>query len=259
MMAILALGLLGAAAALQAAYLIAGRREAFTHYILGAAGALLLGVIAERSFRIGSIALTTTYESLVFFSAGVALALFFLRLFLKERLPAFASFGAVIVAIALLLLSSSPLVPKEAQPPIPALQSVWLTLHVSFSFVGEAFFAVSFASAIVALASRREAVRADAERITYTTVALGYPVFTAGALVFGAVWAQVAWGGYWSWDPKETWSLITWFIYAAFLHARLTRDWRGRKTAILSIVGFVAVLFTYFGVNYPISGLHSYL
>jgi cytochrome c-type biogenesis protein CcsB len=78
-------------------------------------------------------------------------------------------------------------------------------------------------------------------------------------IVTGAAWANYAWGSYWSWDPKETWSLITWFVYAAFLHARLTRDWRGRNAAILSIVGFSAVLFTYFGVNYLISGLHSYL
>jgi ABC-type transport system involved in cytochrome c biogenesis permease subunit len=257
-MAILALGLLGATAVLQAAFLIAARRDPFTHFLLAAAGALLLAVIAGRSVQIGSIALTTTYESLVFFSAAVSLALFFMRLFLKERLPAFAAFGAVIVAISLLLLSSSPLIPKESQPPIPALQSIWLTLHVSFSFVGEAFFAVSFASAIVALASRRETFRADAERITYTTVALGYPVFTAGALVFGAVWAETAWGSWWSWDPKETWALVTWLVYTAYLHTRLVGRLRGRVASILAIAGFLCTVFTFFGVNYLLTGLHSY-
>jgi hypothetical protein len=80
----------------------------------------------------------------------------------------------------------------------------------------------------------------------------------ASSGITGALWAETAWGSYWSWDPKETWSLITWFVYAAFLHARFTRDWRGSKAAILSIVGFIFVLFTYFGVNYIISGLHSY-
>ena len=78
-------------------------------------------------------------------------------------------------------------------------------------------------------------------------------------IITGAAWAEYAWGSYWSWDPKETWSLITWFIYAAFLHARLARGWRGKKTAVLSIVGFAAVIFTYLGVNLVISGLHSYI
>jgi cytochrome c-type biogenesis protein CcsB len=74
----------------------------------------------------------------------------------------------------------------------------------------------------------------------------------------GAVWAHYAWGSYWSWDPKETWSLITWIVYALYLHARLMRGWKGKKIAVLSIIGFASVIFTYFGVNFILSGLHSY-
>jgi cytochrome c-type biogenesis protein CcsB len=77
-------------------------------------------------------------------------------------------------------------------------------------------------------------------------------------IITGAAWANYAWGTYWSWDPKETWSLITWIVYALFLHARLVRGWKGKKIAILSIIGFVSVIFTYFGVNFILSGLHSY-
>jgi len=88
-------------------------------------------------------------------------------------------------------------------------------------------------------------------------VAIGFLLLSIG-IITGAVWANYAWGSYWSWDPKETWSLITWFVYAAFIHARLTRGWRGRRTAILSIIGFAAVLFTFLGVNFLLSGLHSY-
>jgi cytochrome c-type biogenesis protein CcsB len=95
------------------------------------------------------------------------------------------------------------------------------------------------------------------DEINYKSIVIGFPMLTLG-IITGAAWANYAWGTYWSWDPKETWSLITWFVYAAFLHARFTRDWKGRKAAILSIAGFAAVLFTYFGVNYIISGLHSY-
>ncbi len=96
------------------------------------------------------------------------------------------------------------------------------------------------------------------DELTYKTVAVGFPIFTLGGLIFGAIWADQAWGVYWSWDPKETWSLITWFVYAFYLHARLMRGWRGRKVAVVAVVGFVAVVFTYLGVNLLLSGLHSY-
>ncbi len=96
------------------------------------------------------------------------------------------------------------------------------------------------------------------DELTYKTVAVGFPIFTLGGLIFGAIWADQAWGVYWSWDPKETWSLITWFVYAFYLHARLMRGWKGRKVAVVAVVGFVTVVFTYLGVNLLLSGLHSY-
>ncbi len=94
--------------------------------------------------------------------------------------------------------------------------------------------------------------------ITYRLIAVGFPIFTLGGLIFGAIWADQAWGVYWSWDPKETWSLITWFAYAFYLHSRLVRGWRGNKVAVVAVVGFVTVIFTYLGVNLLLSGLHSY-
>jgi cytochrome c-type biogenesis protein CcsB len=96
------------------------------------------------------------------------------------------------------------------------------------------------------------------DEITYKSIAVGFPIFTLGGLIFGAIWADQAWGVYWSWDPKETWSLITWFIYAFYLHSRMIRGWRGRKVAIVAVVGFMAVIFTYLGVNLLLSGLHAY-
>jgi cytochrome c-type biogenesis protein CcsB len=95
------------------------------------------------------------------------------------------------------------------------------------------------------------------DEVGYKTIAVGFPLLTLG-IITGAVWANEAWGTYWGWDPKETWSLITWLFYAAYLHARYTRGWRGSRAAILSIVGFLAVVFTYLGVNLLLSGLHSY-
>lgn len=94
--------------------------------------------------------------------------------------------------------------------------------------------------------------------LTYKNIAVGFPIFTLGGLIFGAIWADQAWGRYWSWDPKETWSLITWFVYAFYLHARYLRGWRGSKIAVVSVIGFISTIFTYLGVNLLLSGLHSY-
>ena len=93
--------------------------------------------------------------------------------------------------------------------------------------------------------------------VTYRMIAIGWPLLTAG-IITGAVWANSAWGTYWGWDPKETWSLITWFVYAIYLHARYVRGWKGSQMAVISAVGFLAVIFTYLGVNLVLSGLHSY-
>ena len=89
-------------------------------------------------------------------------------------------------------------------------------------------------------------------------MAVGFPLFTLGGLVFGMIWAYRAWGRYWAWDPKEVWSLITWLVFALYLHTRIVMGWKGKRSAIITIVGFLAALFTYFGVNYLLAGLHSY-
>ncbi|MEW6108873.1 MAG: c-type cytochrome biogenesis protein CcsB [Nitrospirota bacterium] len=96
------------------------------------------------------------------------------------------------------------------------------------------------------------------DELTYKSIAIGFPIFTLGGLIFGAIWADQAWGKYWTWDPKETWSLITWFFYAFYLHSRLMRGWKGKKVAVVAVMGFLAVIFTYLGVNLLLSGLHSY-
>jgi ABC-type transport system involved in cytochrome c biogenesis permease subunit len=261
MMATIALILIVTAAVFQAGFLLRreNRRDPVSHWILAAAAVLLLASLVHRSIRIQFAAVTNTYESLLFFSAALCAVLFTLRMVRRTQgFSPFVLFGATIVALALLAISSSPLAPHAIQPPIPALRSFWLVLHVTFSFIGEAFFVVSFIAAIVFLASRGEDRRAEMDRLVATAVGIGYPVFTAGALVFGAIWAETAWGAWWSWDPKETWALVTWLIYTAYLHTRLVKKLRGRVSAVLAIVGFAATVFTWFGVNYLLSGLHSY-
>ena len=261
MMATFALASISLAAVLQAGFLLRreNRRDPVSHWLLAAAAVLLIATLIERSIRIRFVAVTNTYESLVFFSAAVCAVLFTLRMVPKTRgLSPVVLFGATIVSLALLAVSSSPIAPRDIVPPIPALKSYWLVLHVTFSFIGEAFFVVSFVAAIVLLCVASEDRRAEMDRLVATAIGIGYPVFTAGALIFGAIWAQTAWGAWWSWDPKETWALITWLIYTAYLHTRLVKSLRGRASAVLAIVGFVATVFTFFGVNFLLSGLHSY-
>jgi ABC-type transport system involved in cytochrome c biogenesis permease subunit len=260
MIATIAFGLLILAAGIQIAYLLRRERKLdnFSHYLLLAAAALLLAVTIDRSIRIRFVAVTNTFESLVFFAAVIALVLFIYRLRAKDKTIPFITFGATIVAVALLAVASSPIAPKDIAPPIPALQSYWLVLHVTLSFIGESFFVVACVCSIYYLASKDQERKKRLDRLTYTTIAIGYPIFTVGALIFGAVWAQNAWGSYWSWDPKETWSLITWFVFALYLHTRIVMGWKGRRSALIAIIGFLSALFTYFGVNYLLTGLHSY-
>jgi len=274
MMATIALVLIVIAAVFQAGFLLRreNRRDPVSHWLLAAAAVLLLATLVERSIEIRFAAVTNTYESLLFFSAAICAVLFILRIVRRTKgFSPFVLFGATIVALALLAVSSSPVAPRALQPPIPALRSFWLVLHVTFSFIGEAFFVVSFVAAIGYLAvgkasagqdaegaARLEQRRAEMDRLVATAIGIGYPVFTAGALVFGAIWAQTAWGAWWSWDPKETWALITWLIYTAYIHTRLVKTLRGRVSAWLALIGFLATVFTFFGVNYLLSGMHSY-
>lgn len=257
---IVAFTLLVAAALLQALFLFRrpGSPDPASQWLLFAAAAALALYTGIRSAAISFIALTSTFESLVFWSAATALIAGLYRY--VRALPYFPAvdFAATVAAIAMLAGASSPLLPKDALPPIPALRSGWLVLHVAFSFVGESFFVVSFFASLGFLVSRSPERRNALDRIAYTAVSVGYPVFTVGALVFGAVWAEQAWGRWWSWDPKETWALVTWLVYTAYLHIRLSLGKKGAFASWLCVIAFACTLFTFFGVNYLLSGLHSY-
>ncbi|MBN1241899.1 MAG: cytochrome c biogenesis protein CcsA [Spirochaetales bacterium] len=256
----LAFALLLCAAALQAAWLFRwrGAVDPASHWMLLVASTLLVAALAARSIRISFIALTGIWESLSFWAAALGFMVFAWRLRGKPAYRPGIGFGIVLAAIVMLSIASSPLVSTEALPPIPALRSGWLVLHVGFAFVGEAFFVASFVAAILFLFAKDPARRVELDRVVYTAIALGYPLFTAGALVFGAIWAEKAWGRWWSWDPKETWALVTWLTYTAYLHLRLVRKRKDSWPAVFAIAGFLCALFTFFGVNYLLPGLHSY-
>ena len=208
-----------------------------------------------RTASSGHAPFTNMYESLSFLSWAMVLVLIIFGR--KPRVPHLSPY-LMLIAVALVALASSPLMPKDATPLVPALQSYWLWLHVSVTLLGEAFFAVAFVASLLWLSAGSEEKRERLDALSYRAVAVGFPLFTLGGLVFGMVWAYRAWGRYWAWDPKEVWSLITWFVFALYLHTRIVMGWKGKRSALIAIIGFLAALFTYFGVNYLLAGLHSY-
>ena len=216
-----------------------------------------------RTIESGHAPFTNMYESLSFLAWSGALAYVVIEYKYKIRK---AGPYLMLIIIGIMALASSPLMPKEATPLIPALQSYWLWLHVSVTLLGEAFFGFAFITSILYLVAdakenegKNPGLSAEKlDSVSYRCIAIGFPLFTLGGLVFGMIWAYKAWGSWWSWDPKETWSLITWFVFALYLHTRIVMGWKGRRSAYVAIIGFLAALFTYFGVNYLLAGLHSY-
>jgi cytochrome c-type biogenesis protein CcsB len=234
--------------------------------LLGHTFALILRWVESYKLGVGHAPLSNLYESLIFVSWTVLSLYMIVEWRTKNR-----SLGVLIVPLAFLAMayaSYHPDVNSRIQPLIPALKSNWLIAHVITCFVGYAAFALSFALSIMYLIKARQAgssrnifilltpVKTVLDELNYQMVTIGFLMLTLG-IITGSVWAHSAWGSYWSWDPKETWSLITWLVYASVLHSRLMAGWRGRKIAWLCVLGFCCVLFTYFGVNY-LAGLHSY-
>ncbi len=228
--------------------------------------AIILRWVESYEMGIGHAPLSNLYESLVFFSWTLMLLYLILEWRTKNR--TIGTFVAPLAFLAMAYASFSPNISSQIQPLIPALKSNWLISHVVTCFFGYAAFALSFGVSIMYLLKRLDTAEKDnrflrlipstaiLDDLNYQMIVIGFLMLTLG-IITGSVWAHSAWGAYWSWDPKETWSLITWLVYASVIHTRLVRGWKGKKIAILSIVGFACVLFTYFGVNY-LAGLHSY-
>lgn len=204
--------------------------------------------------------LATMYESLSFLSLAIAFLYFFV--FFKREEWRFLGLISSALSALVLFLPLALGMDRSLRPLVPALQSMWLPIHVTTCLIGYACFAISFVLGGLELLTDPKGSfippRRVLEELNYKAVAVGF-VFLSAGIFTGAVWAHYAWGRYWSWDPKETWSLVTWLIYAGWLHMRLVRGWKGKRLAVLSVIGFLAVLFTYFGVNYLLSGLHSYV
>jgi len=229
---------------------------------------IILRWVESYGLGYGHAPLSNLYESLVF--AAWAIMVIYLVFELRSGQRALGVFPALFAFLAMAYASFSTNIDSRIQPLIPALKSNWLIAHVVTCFLGYAAFAVSFGISILYLVARVRSgnpgtaasvsllpTSKQLDTFNYRMVLFGFLWLSVG-IITGSIWANSAWGTYWSWDPKETWSLITWLIYAALLHSRAMQGWRGKRVAWLSIFGFACVLFTYFGVNFLLSGLHSY-
>jgi cytochrome c-type biogenesis protein CcsB len=218
-----------------------------------------------RYLAVGVTPVTNLHESLSFFAWTVVGI--YLLFDLRYRL---AVLGAFVCPLALVLMILGSAAPTQVQEVSPMLQSWWFPVHVTLAFSGNAIFTVAFGAGVLYLLQERMLKSKNfsglyyrlpsletLDSINYRCLTFGFPLMTMG-IISGAVWANSAWGGYWRWDPKETWALITWFLYAALLHGRLTVGWRGRRAAIFAIIGFASLLFTFLGVNLLLSGEHSF-
>jgi cytochrome c-type biogenesis protein CcsB len=231
--------------------------------IIQAVGLLLhTAALICRGIGAGRLPMTNQYEFATSFAWGLSLvSLIFIW---KFKFPMLGAFAAPVI---LLLIGYAAMQSKEVKALMPSLRSSWLGFHVSTAIIAYGSFGVSFVLGIIFLLREKMKDRGfwdqhvpgkeKLDMIAYRSVCLGL-LFLTFTIISGAIWAEQAWGSYWSWDPKETWSLVTWLVYAAYLHLRIRRGWKGRTAAIFAVAGFICVMFTYIGVNTFLPGIHSY-
>jgi cytochrome c-type biogenesis protein CcsB len=222
--------------------------------------------IIARAVESGHTPITSHHETVSFFAWSVSCCyLSFRWRYTMKNLGVFVSI--LVVALMLVAAFSS----RDLIPLPPALQSWWLPVHASITLFAYGFFALASIGGIMYLLQEREIKKKRfglfysrlpsleaLDKLNHHCLSVGFPLFTLG-LITGSLWAKQAWGAYWHWDPKETWSLVTWFLYAAAVHQRFTVGWRGRRVALLSIIAFLSVLFTLWGVSFLLEGVHTYV
>ncbi|TDC92250.1 c-type cytochrome biogenesis protein CcsB [Actinomadura sp. 7K507] len=226
-----------------------------------------LGVIVSRGLSASRWPWGNMYEFLTAITFAAVTAFMVVMFRYKARF-----LGAFVMAAAVAGLGVANIWLYDSVGPVtPALNSYWIAIHVSAAIIATGAFTVAGAATILYLLKSRAESRGTGtggilahvpsaeslDRLAMRVTMFAFPIWTA-AIIMGAIWADEAWGRYWGWDPKEIWSFITWIIYAAYLHARSTAGWKGRKAAVLSLLAFAALMFNFFGVNYMFSGLHSY-
>ncbi len=213
--------------------------------------------------------ISNLFESLIFLSC----ILLFLALFLEQKTKSQIITTIISPIILALTLFANFVLPKtlqEISPLVPSLQSDWLMFHVSTMIISYATLIIGSLLSILYLclnflikkeklkfAYSKGLILENLDNLSYRIIGIGFPLLTLG-IIAGAVWANEAWGNYWSWDPKETWALITWLVFATYLHARIIKKWNKEKAALIASIGFFVIWLCYLGVNFLSKGLHSY-
>ncbi|MDK3255706.1 c-type cytochrome biogenesis protein CcsB [Blastococcus capsensis] len=224
------------------------------------------GVLVTRGMATDRLPWGNMYE----FATAVVLVAVVAYVVLAVRSPNLRHIGVFVLGPAVLALVAIGLgLYTEAGPVVAALRSSWLAIHVSTAILGFGIFMVSGIASVLYLVRSRPGAdegsgivarlpsAAALDRVAHRTAVLGFPIWTF-AVIAGAIWAEAAWGRFWGWDPKETWSFVAWVVYAAYLHARTTAGWRGRPAAWVNVVGMAVMIFNLTFVNLVSSGLHSY-
>jgi ABC-type transport system involved in cytochrome c biogenesis permease subunit len=222
---------------------------------LVAAVVLTVSVIV-RWINVGHIPYVQLYETMLFSTWAMSVVAVVSDQAIKTRLP--STIASIVGTLILIYIIQWPAESKVGSPLVPALQSPWLDVHIATAFLSYAGFAISAGASVVYFFNHSEAV----DELSYRLVAFAFPLLGLG-IILGAVWANQAWGSYWSWDPKETAALVSWLVYAGYLHARLVLKWKGTKASIFNLVGFVCVIFTWIGLNLvarfiDLQSLHTY-
>lgn len=233
-------------------------------------GLLIIGLLLHtaslvvRTSATGRVPFLNLYEYMLSLSWGAVLVYLALEFLTKTRI-----YGSFVVPLLTAFAFMTMRLPSEINPTMPALKSAWRTPHIGTAILAYSSFGIAFGIAIMYMIAERSAKNPQSfwatrlpalktlDQTIYRTIAFGFLMQTL-LIVTGAIWAERAWGTYWSWDPKETWALITWLIYAVYLHTRNQMGWKGHRSAYMAMIGFVATLFTLFGVAYFLGGLHSY-
>jgi len=245
-------------------------RIALTFSVVGILAHLV--AVVTRGFAVHRAPWGNMYEFVT--ALTCVAAMFFLYVMIRYRAWALGVFvmGAVVAALGL----AETVIYTAAGPLVPALQSYWLSIHVTAMTLATGIFFVAAVLGILYLVAERYRARvaagkaqpgngllvripgsAQLDKLTYRTVIFGFPIWTFGVIA-GAIWADQAWGRYWGWDPVETWAFITWVLYAAYLHARATAGWRGRAAHYINLLGFTSLTFNMIVVQVFITGMHSY-
>lgn len=218
--------------------------------------------IILRIIESGRLPFSNQFEFASSFTWGIVLCYLVIHFVYK-----FTAVGAFVMPLGFLMMGYASMMPKTIKPLMPALQSRWLTIHVGTAIISYGSFAVAAGlSAMYLISSSNKGKEKNngvmpnievCDYLSYRVIAFGYLMLTL-VIVTGAIWAKSAWSRYWGWDPKETWSLITWIIYSTYIHLRFNRGWKGRTAAWFAVIGFACVIFTFVGVNVLLPGIHSY-